>query len=118
MAFRRVAGECGLGVMHTLVVVFHAVDSGVDIELPAVVAHLVRVVTKADEEVAEGLVIAHVFLFLVLQHRHAMAAPEADLVELDSFEIRAAEQHRAHRTIADWQGFSHPLLGGLVVPEA
>ena len=60
------AGEGRLIVAHSLVIVFHGMHRAVDVQLAAVIAYLRRIMSQADENIAECLVGPQVLLFLFL----------------------------------------------------
>ena len=113
------AGEGSALVAHAVVFVSHPVNSAINVEFLPVIGHLCEIMAEMDEDVAEGLIGSHV-LGIVTEplDGHAGSGPETDLVELNPLDLRAAKEHRAHRAIADRQGFRHPGFCWSVGPQA
>ncbi len=114
-----VTGKGRALIPHTLVFISHLMHGAVDVELTPVVGDLGEVMTEMDEDVAECLVGAEVLAFVTeALDGHASSGPETDLIKLDPLDVRAAEEHRSHRSVPDRQRFGHPGLCRPIIPQA
>ena len=104
---RRMACEIFTPIFHPTPFVGDRVNRPFDVQLAPVLGR-VRSAVEVDEKITECLVIPGVIL---------VSSPEGVLVELEAFVFNAAEDHRAHAAVADWQGLQRPLMRGDIIPE-
>ena len=102
----RIAGDEFPLVADAVRGVADGMHATLQVELAAVVLRVL--VPQLDEQVAEGLIRAHIPF---------IPGPERFLVELDPLVVGLPEDHRPKLPVADRQRLSHPIDGGFVVPE-